>query len=458
VQIKKIVHDMEHRFLPHTAQLQGRKSGVVVVSDIIAAIHAGTGQKFIDDDWLDIDGHTPIFGRTKLYINDDNSIVLHSFKNGGTSYTLLSDTSKFDESEFLNNTAAKPESDFWHYGNHNANKAADPTSLKTLFNISKKGSAAVLREQMLTDSFVLDGIAITGHITVIYAKPNTGKTLLVLKMLKDSIDAGRIAPEKVVYINADDNFNGYVTKLEFAEQAGFNMVAPSIDDFSAKELLFLLQNMITDKSAHGAVVVLDTLKKFTDLMDKKTGSNFMAIARAFSLAGGTMILLAHTNKNRNKDGKAVFGGTSDIVDDCDGAFILDEVTQTEDIKTVLFEKIKARGNVEENVTFFYSSNPTDYIDLIESVTRGDAAQATKAKSFINKLSDKPAIDAIFQCLANGVHKRTDILRMNHEGGVSRRTVEKCLNDYTNDLWECKIGENNSKIYYKTNSKTDHLPF
>ena len=108
-QIKKIVHDMEHRILPHTVELQGRDTGVNTVGDIIAAIQSGTGQKFIDDDWLDIDGHAPIFGRTKLYVNNDNSIVLHSFKNGGTSYTLLGDTSKLDESDFLNNTAAEPE-------------------------------------------------------------------------------------------------------------------------------------------------------------------------------------------------------------------------------------------------------------------------------------------------------------------------------------------------------------
>lgn len=49
-----------------------------------------------------------------------------------------------------------------------------------------------MREKMLTDTFVLDNIAILGQATVIYAKPNTGKTLLVMKMLIESIKAGRV--------------------------------------------------------------------------------------------------------------------------------------------------------------------------------------------------------------------------------------------------------------------------
>lgn len=460
VEIKKIVHDMEHRILPHTAQLQGRKSGVVIVSDIIAAIHAGTGQKFIDDDWLDIDGHTPIFGRTKLYVNNDNSIVLHSFKNGGTSYTLLGDTSKLDESDFLNNTAAEPtqestaEPDFWHYGNHNANNATEPqTKIKTLKDYAINGNSNAMEKELVNQTFILDGIAIAGHLTVIYAKPNTGKTLLVIKMLIDSIEAGRIQPDNVIYINADDNAHGLVTKLKLAEKHGFLMLSPGENGFKTQDFLLHIQNLIATNQARGTVIVLDTLKKFTDLMDKKVGSKFMDIAREFSLKGGSMILLAHTNKNRNKDGKAVFGGTSDIVDDCDGAFILDEVTKTENIKTVLFEKIKARGTVEEEITFSYSVKPTEYPALIESITRGNAAEASQAKLFINKLSDKPAIEAVLNCLANGTHKRTDILYMKHEN-VSRRIVEKCLDDYTGDLWKCEIGDKNSKIYYKL----EPLPF
>ena len=76
-----------------------------------------------------------------------------------------------------------------------------------------------MREKMLTDTFVLDNIAILGQATVIYAKPNTGKTLIVMKMLIESIKAGRVKGDDVYYINADDTYKGLVTKLEI--NAGF---------------------------------------------------------------------------------------------------------------------------------------------------------------------------------------------------------------------------------------------
>ena len=56
------------------------------------------------------------------------------------------------------------------------------------------------------------------------------------------------------------------------------------------------------------MIILDTLKKFTDLMNKKASSEFGKLARTFVGAGGTIIALAHTNKNKDEEGKGVTGG------------------------------------------------------------------------------------------------------------------------------------------------------
>ena len=69
-----------------------------------------------------------------------------------------------------------------------------------LRNRSIVGSLAEMKAQMLADVFVLDGIALLGQLTVIYAKPNAGKTLTTIFMLKESIKAGRIKGEDVFYI------------------------------------------------------------------------------------------------------------------------------------------------------------------------------------------------------------------------------------------------------------------
>ena len=97
-----------------------------------------------------------------------------------------------------------------------------PENPEFSFNqFAHNGNSAVMREKMLKDTFVLDNIAILGQATAIYAKPNTGKTLIVLWMLIESIKAKRIKGENVFYINADDTYKGLVTKLEITEQYGF---------------------------------------------------------------------------------------------------------------------------------------------------------------------------------------------------------------------------------------------
>ena len=49
---------------------------------------------------------------------------------------------------------------------------------------SLKGSSSELEKNVVPASFFLGEIALTGQSTVIYAAPNTGKTLLGLNLMK----------------------------------------------------------------------------------------------------------------------------------------------------------------------------------------------------------------------------------------------------------------------------------
>lgn len=341
------------------------------------------------------------------------------------------------------------------------NAQAEPTE-KPTFSFSQfslNGKSAVMREKMLNDTFVLDDIAILGQATAIYAKPNTGKTLLVLWMLIESIKAKRVKGENVFYINADDTYKGLVTKLEIAERYGFQMIAPSHGGFETNQFHNYIRKMIDENTAHGVVIILDTVKKFTDLMDKKQATNFMKIGREFISSGGTLIMMAHTNKNRDANGKVVFAGTSDVVDDCDCAFILDEVTKTDFKKQVLFENFKSRGDVARELSFTYSViEKQSYKDLIDSVQPVDIAtieQAKKEKVVMAKFEkDKHAIDAITDAIKQGNHKRLDLIKFANESwGVPRRKLNDILDEYTGEklsnssLWRLQTGDKSTKIYY-----------
>lgn len=350
---------------------------------------------------------------------------------------------------------------------NNFNQANDDGTPKPKFSLGKFSITNQLNEmkaQMLNDVFVLDGIALLGQLTVIYAKPNTGKTLLTLRMLVDSIEAGRIKGEDVYYINADDSHKGLITKGEVAQKYGFNMIAPAHKDFKIAEFNGYLQQLIDDDTARGSIVVLDTLKKFTDLMDKKQGSKFMELAREFSLAGGTMIMLAHTNKNRSADGKVIAGGTSDVTDDCDCAYTLDEVQGSKTLgrtsKDVLFENFKARGDVTTELLVNYSIDKSalnGYHDLLDSVhiaSNVDIEQAKKERdAAIKQADDKAAIDAIIDAIEQGNCKRLEIVAyVTKAWGIPRRKVNDTLDAYTgtklnnSSLWRIENNQT-AKIYH-----------
>ncbi len=344
-----------------------------------------------------------------------------------------------------------------------SDKPPTPEKPKFSFNqFSITNQLDAMKAQMLNDVFVLDGIALLGQLTAIYAKPNTGKTLLTLWMISESIKAGRIKGENVFYINADDTYKGLLTKGEVAKKYGFSMIAPSFMDFKVEDFNNHLRQLIADDSARGVIIVLDTLKKFTDLMDKKKGSEFMKLAREFASNGGTMIMLAHTNKNRSFDGKVVAGGTSDITDDCDCAYTLDEVQgNSKTHKDVLFENFKSRGNVKKELlaTYSISENINGYHDLLNSVQVANSSDIEKAKkerdAATKALDDKNAIDAITDAIKQGNHKKADLLKFvtGIEWRISHRKAKKALDDYTgtklsnSSLWRVQVGEKNSQIYY-----------
>ncbi len=348
----------------------------------------------------------------------------------------------------------------------NKNTESNPTGghdeqTKPAFSLNKfslRGSSQTMKRSMINEVFVLEKIAILGQVTVIYAKPNSGKTLITLKLLSESIEAGRLIGENVFYVNADDTYNGLIQKTELAEQYNFHMLAPGHNEFRAVDLIGYLVTMVKEKTASGKVIVLDTAKKFTDLMDKKNGSEFMKVARMFISTGGTMILLAHVNKHKDSAGKVIFAGTSDLYDDSDCAFTLDQVSMDAEIKTVLFENFKNRGNVSREIGFTYlNSENTTYMQLLNSIKPLDSSQqevARQAKRVNDEIEqNKLAIDSIIEQLNYGDQLKCELVKAARmDTGASAQKINKiianhCGFDYSKGhRWFSKPGDKNAKVY------------
>ncbi len=91
--------------------------------------------------------------------------------------------------------------------------------------------------------------------------------------------------------------------------------------------------------------------------------------RKFTAVGGSVVALAHTNKNRNTLGKVVQGGTSDIPQDADCTYTIDAEDQGVE-RIVKFENTKARGPVPSVVKYAYTHHKFALSARLHTTTRG----------------------------------------------------------------------------------------
>lgn len=329
-----------------------------------------------------------------------------------------------------------------------------------LAHFSLRGQSEAMKAKMLDDVFILGRMALLGQSTVFYAKPNAGKTLITISLIIEAIKKGNLNGDDVFYINADDNHKGLTHKLQLAEDHGFHMLAPGYKGFDASLLSPMLKQLIQQDTARGKVLILDTVKKFTDIMDKKKGSEFGESVRQFVAHGGSVIMLAHVNKHRDEEKKVIYSGTSDLVDDADCAYTLDTVTEDALSKerTVKFEMFKNRGDVVlEEVYRYDASASTSYTTRLKSVVvvSDDERKQAEENQIISDRIDRnrEAIDAIKETIQEGITKKTELIASAVErSGLSKRKVAKALADHTGSnivkahYWHLNVEDKNAHVY------------
>jgi hypothetical protein len=324
-----------------------------------------------------------------------------------------------------------------------------------LVKFSVSQDLAELERQMVAEEPLLGNIALKGQATAIYAAPNTGKTLIVLHLIIDAVKKGRIDPQKLFYLNMDDNSNGLVDKTRLAAEYGFQMIAAGHKDFQVADFRKAMERMIATDTARGISIILDTVKKFTNTMDKTTTADFAKLIRQFSMKGGSVIALGHTNKNKGRDGKRQYSGTSDIVDDFDCAYIVDTLDETQDSgqKVVEFENIKRRGNVAQSIAYSYSTEAgISYEELLLSVGEFDDSRLFPLKKSIAIHSDISIIKALKTCISQGICSKMKLVDSAAKAAsVSQRAVLAVLERYTgNDpsahYWKFVVGGRGTKAY------------
>lgn len=314
---------------------------------------------------------------------------------------------------------------------------------RSLKDFSLRGKSHVLEANMTKEVPILEPIALAGQCTAIFSQPNAGKTLLTMHLVRQAIKEGRVQGADVYYVNCDDSATGLYEKLKFAEAWGFEVLVPDYENFSVEKLKSVLESMCLEDKAKGAIVILDTLKKFTDVMDKAASTEFGNLCRRFSMKGGTLIALGHVKKYRDAKGEVVPTGTTDITDDFDCTYTLDISDASNGRVVATFKNKKRRGNVPDYAAFSYLNDPEiTYIDRLNSVETTQPNVINKGRSDVD---EKTVIDSIVRLISRGINARTTMKqRCAADTGVSQAKVSAIIEKYTGTdqnmhHWKFEVG-------------------
>lgn len=302
---------------------------------------------------------------------------------------------------------------------------------------------------------LLGNLSLSGEISVWYAPPNTGKTLIVLHLATEAVMHKRIAAGSIFYINVDDSLAGVAKKVQVLDDFGIQALATGQKGFKPSSLIPAMEEMVRTHTAHGTLIILDTLKKVMDLMSKKDAREFGLQAREFAMAGGSLVALAHTNKNRAANQKLVHAGTSDIVEDFDSAYLLDVSTagQQPNERVVRFECIKNRGGTA--LEAFYAYSTTDglsYAQRLATVKQVDPEYGDNADD-IRQTSEQVIIDSIRAAITAGRTKKMEIVSVvTMATKASRAVVLQVLEartgpEYEGSLWNFERKARGAHVFF-----------
>lgn len=305
--------------------------------------------------------------------------------------------------------------------------------VSALNRFSLRGKRAEIEKRTVASVPLLDNLVYQGNFCVVYAQPNTGKTLITLSLIINAIENGKVKPSNIYYLNLDDTGSGLLTKLNFAEEYGFHMLAEGEAGFRAIMFQEIIKEMLRNDQCLGRVIILDTLKKIIDVMDKAKVRDFTSLIRSFVQKGGTLVALAHTNKRSDSNGKIVYGGVSDVLDDCDCAYIAATAEHPEaGYKMVVFENIKRRGDVDLKAAFQYScQSGISYDELVTSVEKVRSEQLDQFVVQAAQKTDAEVITAISECIKNGINTKMKLVKaVTQAAGISKRAAIKVIEKYT----------------------------
>lgn len=322
-----------------------------------------------------------------------------------------------------------------------------------LLKFSLAGRGGELEAKALAQRPLLGEVSLAGEIGIWYAPPNSGKTLIALHLAMEAAAAKRIAPHDIFYVNVDDSTAGVAAKMTALDDYGIHGLAEGERGFRAVDLVPAMEEMITNGTAHDKLIILDTLKKFVDMMSKKDSAHFGKVARRFAMANGSILALAHTNKHRGTNQQLVFSGTNDLFEDSDSCYYLDAKEETATDRVIEFDCFKNRGGTAQRAFYAYSIEPRlSYVERLASVRQVDGLDADDGPP---SGSDDQIGEAITLAIRHGSNKKMQILKVaGMASRSSRQKVLRVLEAKMDECWTFDVQAHGANVYRLLEASTD----
>jgi hypothetical protein len=176
--------------------------------------------------------------------------------------------------------------------------------------------------------------------------------------------------------------------------------------------------------------------------------------RKLSARGMTCILLAHTNKYRNADGKFQYEGTGDLESDVDELIYFEPQENPDGTLTVSTRCEKRRAEMTPMTWDIHRDRTvtqrSEYIDV-----------ASQAEEALQREKDQPVIEAVTESLSLGPKKQTEVIAHCQRLKQTEKRVRAVLRTYSGKLWLAeKLFEKNAwryELVSRTGSPASPLP-
>jgi hypothetical protein len=247
---------------------------------------------------------------------------------------------------------------------------------------------------MAEAEFLIPNMIVRGHLLSYMSPGNGGKTTIFVYLCEKLAEQGL----NVLYINVDGSPADLKRHYEHASVHGYKVIAPDAKTGKSTEDVLAIFEAIAMGEARcdDVVIVIDTLKKFLDVINKQHSKKFYKMLRAITVKGATICLLGHTNKYAGEDGKTIYEGTGDTRNDVDELIYLDSCPNTyKNTLEVTTRPDKVRAEF----------HPRSFIIQLPD------RQVTESPSPINILAneDKKMLELMNEAIGSGLHSQQDIV-------------------------------------------------